>query len=315
MKKILFATTALVATAGVASAEVAVSGYAEMGLSGTQDTPVQYHTDVDVTFEMSGEADSGLSFGTAVDLDESVEDDAFDASDDGGVSIYIAYDAAKLTMGDTDGAFDAALNEAIIGSSIGDNHEHAGYNGNSGFDGTHDDQIATFEYGFEGFTGYLSAEISDTGYDEVFNPVPGTVWGVGAKYSVELASLTVGVGVGLQGYDDNTIWGFSADTTFNNGVQAIFNYSSKDVVGDELVEHIGLALGYTWNEINFGVNYGVYLGGEVGEDYSEGIGLAAGYDLGGGLEAQFGYGYGYTVEDDIFQGDDETWSLGLAMSF
>lgn len=34
MKKVLFATTALVATAGVAAAEVSLSGYAEIGIVG-----------------------------------------------------------------------------------------------------------------------------------------------------------------------------------------------------------------------------------------------------------------------------------------
>src|SRR6056297_1358365 len=81
MKKILFATTALVASAGIASAEVALSGYAELGVfenqNGTGDgfsgdaTKAQVFSDIDVTFSMSGEADNGLTFGASIDLDES----------------------------------------------------------------------------------------------------------------------------------------------------------------------------------------------------------------------------------------------------
>ncbi|MEQ8367166.1 MAG: porin, partial [Roseicyclus sp.] len=48
MKKVLFATTALVATAGVAAADVAVSGGAEMGLFGGSGTETQFFTDIDV---------------------------------------------------------------------------------------------------------------------------------------------------------------------------------------------------------------------------------------------------------------------------
>ena len=80
MKKVLFATTALVATAGVASAEVALTGFAEMGITGgdnafgdtyssgatnppVDDVNTNLHTDIGVTFTLSGETDGGLAFG------------------------------------------------------------------------------------------------------------------------------------------------------------------------------------------------------------------------------------------------------------
>ena len=60
----ILASTALVATAGAASAQdIALSGMAEMGIFGGQDIDTQFFTDVDVTFTMSGEADNGLTFG------------------------------------------------------------------------------------------------------------------------------------------------------------------------------------------------------------------------------------------------------------
>jgi outer membrane protein OmpU len=69
------------------------------------------------------------------------------------------------------------------------------------------------------------------------------------------------------------------------------------------------------NALSIGVNYGEYTnqGGDENEDNS-GFGLAASYDLGGGLTAQLGYGssnYGKDSADD----DRDSWSLGLAMSF
>ncbi|WP_298259682.1 porin, partial [uncultured Litoreibacter sp.] len=81
MKKVLFASTALVAFGGAAVADVALSGRAEMGIfsqnaafqgvapAGAADG-VQFFTDIDVTFTMSGETDNGLTFGASVDLDE-----------------------------------------------------------------------------------------------------------------------------------------------------------------------------------------------------------------------------------------------------
>ncbi|SMX26886.1 Porin [Pelagimonas phthalicica] len=330
MKHILLATTALVASAGIASAEIELSGSAEMGIIGGSgevggvdvDIETQFHTDIDVTFTMSGETDNGLTFGASIDLDESDNDGAdnngtdptgsraFANTTQGGETIFIAYGAAKLTMGDVDGALDAAMKEAIIGSAINDDHEHAGYNGNSGFDGGYDGQIAQFSYAASGFTGYLSVELDDFG-----NTDP--IWGLGVAYSTELAGLTLGVGLGYQTVEDASTWGLSVDTTFNNGIQAILNYSTVDfgVAGAEDQKHFGLALGYTMNALTIGVNYGKFddvLG--VDGDTSKGFGLAVDYDLGGGAEVQFGYG---KSDMDIggVESDLSTWSLGVAMSF
>ncbi|WP_299922552.1 porin [uncultured Pelagimonas sp.] len=364
MKHILLATTALVATAGVASAEIALSGSAEMGIAGGEHTETQFHTDIDVTFTMTGESDNGLTFGASIDLDESNDTDAFGASTQGGETIFIAYGPAKLTMGDVDGAFDAAMQEAIIGSSIGDNHEHIGYNGNGGLDGAYDGQIAQFAYSASGFTGYLSVELDDAGWldasdDEEYGS---PIWGVGVKYTADLGGTALNIGLGYQSGDEDhaerqygsifdtvgaeidsedtlsdvigdlgaaarsSVWGLSLGTTFNNGIQAIFNYSVAEYAeannGGDLAEftgnsesHWGLAFGYSMNALTVGVNYGEYENFLGLEDLkASGWGLAADYDLGGGLSAQFGYGDS-KIELDGDSIDDSTWSLGLAMSF
>lgn len=370
MKHILLATTALVASAGIASAQgVELSGSAEMGIIGGSDIETQFHTDIDVTFTMSGETDNGLTFGASIDLDESNDADAFTATSQGGETIFIAYGAARLTMGDVDGAFDAAMQEAIVGSAIADDHEHAGYNGNGGLDGSYDGQIAQFSYAASGFTGYLSVELPDA---EDIDPV----WGVGVSYNTELAGLNLTVGLGYQagdqdvadastatfaaaiaagaagpdgvvaddpatiGYDESAdnvahtfaqaialaedtlvrsdVWGLSVGTTFNNGIQAILNYSAAnyaDAGNDELETHLGLAFGYSMNALTIGVNYGKYdnyLGFDEVE--AKGYGLAVDYDLGGGAEVQFGYGKSeVSAPGESF--DTDTYSLGIAMSF
>ena len=340
MKAILFATTALVATAGIAAAEVSLTGSAEMGIMGGDGIADQFHTDIDVTFGMSGEADNGLSFGASVDLDESIGDSAEqgggesqatrDDSQHGGATMFVAYGGAKLTMGDTDGAFDKVMNEAIIGSSLGDNHEHGGYNGNAGLDGTYDGQVARFDYTFDAFTGAMSVEVDDSGDMD-------PVWGLGAAYNAELAGLDIGVGLGYQTADDDNqtdeVWGISLDTTFANGIVAIANYSVKSNTGattllsagapgtDKDEEHWGIAFGYTMQALTVAVNYGEFdnVDGIDGTS-SKGWGLIANYDLGGGIEAQFGYGdsesTSFNDTTGLFEDDDaQTYSLGLAMSF
>ena len=306
MKTVLFATTALVATAGIAAADIELSGSAEMGVVGgdAYGDVTQFWTDIDVTFSMSGETDNGLSFTATVDLDEN---GAFAGTTQGGETIAISAGGATLTMGDTDGAFDAALTEVGIGGSIDDAHtSHIGYTGNGGFDGTYDGQIARFSYAFEGFTGHISAEIDDGGAGD-------PVWGLGVAYNAELAGLDLGVGLGYQTRDDgfvyDQVWGLSLSTTFDNGLQAIINYSqfSDTNTGAGDVTHMALGLGYTMNALTIGFNYGEFdgPGGSV-----SGYGLAVDYDLGGGAEVQFGYG-----NSDAGGANFDQFSLGVSMSF
>ena len=131
MKKVLLATSALVASAGIASAQgVELSGHAEMGIIGGSAIETQFHTDIDVTFTMSGETDNGLTFGASIDLDESDGSGtgatavgasaAFGNTTQGGETVFISGSFGTLTMGDTDGAFDWALTEVAIGGAIAD---------------------------------------------------------------------------------------------------------------------------------------------------------------------------------------------------
>jgi outer membrane protein OmpU len=289
MKKILFATTALVATAGVAAADVAITGMAEMGvIGGDRYAATQFHTDVDVFFRMSGEADNGLTFTAAVDLDEN---GAFANTTQGGETIAIAYGGLSLTMGDTDGAFDAAMQEVNYGGSIADDESsHAGYNGNAGLDGTYDGQIATAAYKSGSFTGYLSVEVDDAGVGD-------PVWGVGVKYSMN----GITIGAGTQSAGDDNVSGLSVSYSAN-GVSAGLNWSNAEVAGVD-ISHVGVGVGYSMNALTLAANYGVF---DVAGVEVDGFGFSAGYDLGGGLSAHLGYG-----SDDV----DNHWSLGLAMAF
>ncbi|SFQ15593.1 porin [Tranquillimonas alkanivorans] len=325
MKKILFATTALVASTGFAAAqEMAVSGFAEMGIFGGDDIDTQFHTDVDVTFTGVGETDGGLTFGFDVDLDEEIGDNnavtggpesgaTRDDSDDGGATIFVSGAFGTLTMGDTDGALDWALTEAIIGSSLRDDHEHAGYNGNAGLDGIYDGQVARYDYAFGDFAFAASAEVPDD--EDLGDPV----LGLGARYAGDFSGIGFSAGLGYQtvenDFDDADIWGVSLAGEFYEGFEAIVNYSTLDSsVLDGDVDHTGLALGYTAGAITVAANWGQF----DFEDDTEasGWGLVANYDLGGGAELQAGYGNsefdGFGVADDD---DFSTYSFGIAMAF
>lgn len=355
MKKVLFATTALVAFAGAAAAEVTLTGNAEMGIQDNDDYvadgtggfdtegEVGFHTDIDVTFTMSGETDGGLAFGATIDLDESDDGDAFASDTQGGETIFISGGFGTLTMGDTDGALDWALTEVLFNSgSLGDNEETLGYNGNSGLDGLYDGQILRYDYAFGDFGFALSAELDDTDGDDgdILDGLDGdAVIGIGAQYSFDFGGGSMDVGAGYQfGEVENTdvdTWGLSLAGTFANGFSAGISYMSfenhlpdlNDSLADALggpggrtltpgfdTDHFGIGVGYTTGAISVSANYGQFdhdAGVEV-----DGFGVTAGYDLGGGAIVQAGYGISSI---DIDGGPDfedlETWSLGIRMNF
>ncbi|MFP7570965.1 porin [Marivita sp. S2033] len=322
MKTLLLASTALVATAGIAAAEVSITGYAEIGVIGGDryqgsdgDGVDQFHTDIDVTFAMTGESDGGLAFGASIDLDESdgAPSGAFDATKQDGEVYFLSYGAMRLDMGDTDGAYDAVLQEvALAGASIADDEtEHSGYSGNAGLDGTHDGQIARVSYSAAGFTAALSAEVDDNGDDD-------PVWGLGVRYATDFGGTAIGVGLGYQTVDrdilaDIELIGVSLDATFANGFSAAINYAEADIEGQsDNGTFMAVGLGYTMNALSIGVNYGEYEDWAAKADPdSSGWGLAATYDLGGGLAAHLGYG----SSDDVTFDDEDSYSFGLSMSF
>jgi outer membrane protein OmpU len=92
MKKLLIASTALVATAGIAAADVTVSGHAAAGFhSGLTNTSAEaaavaaegIYSNAGVDFTMSGATDNGISFSASVNIDAGNEIDAGDFEYDG----------------------------------------------------------------------------------------------------------------------------------------------------------------------------------------------------------------------------------------
>jgi outer membrane protein OmpU len=363
MKKLLLASTALVATAGFAAADVGLSGSAEMGIKrGFDKDNAEFHHDLDVTFSLSGETDGGIAFGATIDLDE-VSNGI--PAESGPHSVFVSASGLTLTMGDTDGAFDARIAETggPAGSIADDHTTHAGFSSDGGFapgsagtdpiyydgtdvvqddmfsagagdiliqagttsedgsgiglDGFYDGQIARVDYAIAGATFSLSGEIDDSGDSD-------PIWGLGVSYDAELAGITLGFGLGYQAVNnfgandlDSEVWGVSVSGDFAGGFSAVAKYALQTFSNDQIVggltgdelEHWGIGVGYEMNQIAVGLNYGAY--NIDGSEVQSGLGFAASYDLGGGLEAQFGYGSSTFERQD----DGDQFSLGLAMSF
>ena len=342
MRKFLLATSALATAAGLASAQdsppqgVHVTGTASMGVLGGDwiaDTDngadgfpdnaddriipgqgdYELHTDVDVTFSMIGQTDTGLVFGAQIDLDESDGYDdrghslAFENRSQGGETIFISGDFGVLTMGDTDGALDWALQEIGIGSSLGDAHiEHLGYSSQNFADYEDGDgQIARYDYSFGDFAFALSADIAEAGGKDILS--------AGARYLADLGGTRLGVGLGYQqrGHDgkENDAFGVSLSATMDNGFLAVLNWvdmgdassarSRNNVdnlfAGNGVPEQfVGIGLGYRMDDWLFAANYGRITEegrtsqGEIDRG-QDGWGMAVNYNLGGGAQVQLGY--------------------------
>ena len=344
MKKILFASTALVALTGTAVADVELSGRAKMGIfdQGIDGRSAEFFTDIDVTFTMTGETDGGLEFGASVDLDEG-NDDTFtttlddagttgdtsddsastsgvngatgDNTDDGGVTIFVKGSFGTVTMGDMDGALDWALTEAgnvgNPGSIADDETSHAGYIG-SYLDGAADGQILRYDYSAGAFGVAVSID-DDNGNGEVG-------YAIGFKYTVDLGGTSIALGLGHQegasltdGATTAEATGVSATATLASGLSVGVVYADWDdnngAADGGADSNMGIGIGYSTGAFSVHANYGE-VEFDDGTD-ADGFGIAAAYDLGGGAVVHFGYGDGETAAGV----EKDTFSLGLGLSF
>lgn len=290
MKKVLFASTALVMTAGVAAAEVTISGSANMGLKHDGSTTT-VHNEIDFDVKGSGETDGGLSFGASIDLDASSDDSANNQSkvlDAGGTDttdrvngstvsdpeVFIAYNGLTLTVGDIGEASDQGGLSDVGYDGIGIDNV-AEITDAAGF-GSHDVRV---DYAF----GDVSVAVSlDSATDD---------WAIGGSASFD--AFTVALGFGEVSGDQHTLLtlGYSAGAFGGH----IF-YNTDDRAADDAY---GLDVSYTTGDITLTAVFA-----DNGTDNAFGIGAA--YDLGG---ATLAGGIGKNTSDDTVA------DLGISFSF
>lgn len=347
MKKLLLASTALVGMTGAAAAaEITLSGYAEIGIFGgsgpnansaTVETETQFHNDWQVNFNFAGTTDSGVEFGGKVQIEETNSPSAIN----GGLKIddeafWVSGTFGKVTLGETDGAFDWALAEIYTGTSLQDDHStHAGAYWFTGLDGLYDNQIMRYEYSFGDFAAAISAEMDDDNNTGVpFDGITGdTSFALGGTWNGSLSGVDVGVGVGYQDNGTNSVWGLSGSAAFSNGISVALGYADLDGTGDPVTgdgvnplvdSWWGIGVAYTpatMSALTVGVNYGEYEATNPLNDNPSGWGIVANYDLGGGAVAMAGYGSssGSTAGGAEYGSGNgngtETWSVGLGLSF
>ena len=254
MKKILIATTALVATAGVAAADVSLSGSARMGLqydsAAPSGTTVQLENRIRLNFTATGETDGGLGWGARIritKLNEGVNGGTDDSV------VWISGGWGKLTFGDVDSG------DNIITGQI----DGVGYTGNGDLnevgyiaDGA---AHALYEYSSNGFSAAISTSQFVAGSENI---------GVGIGYATD--TWSVGLGYGETATDDTLT--LKGSVTFGTTtVKAI--YQDQSSATDDAY---GLSASGAFGAV--GVTAFYLRDHNTNDNY----GIGASYDLGGG---------------------------------
>ena len=291
MKKVLFATTALIATAGVAAADVSVSGNGYMGIvnkdsATATDAETQFVSRLRIAFSASGETDTGLSFGGGIRADNATAGAGGTAG-----SVFISGGFGKLTMGDIDSA-----HEAATGDLHGVGYSSLGFTNEMGYIGGAHDEGVMYSYSIDGLSVYASAgqpQAASANNESAF----------GASYTMN--GFTIAAGRGEAGNVEQTsvavrgtVAGFSLaaimlDNNINSANEGEVGISASYAVNDAL----------TISAFNREVDV------RTGTDLSY-TGIGAAYNLGGGASLKAGF-----VDGGVDGKKLDSYDIGMTFSF
>ena len=248
MKKLLLASTALVLSAGVAAADVSLSGDGWMGVQRDTGNNFNLISRARVTFTLSGETDTGLAFGGSFRADN-----AFGASLGNAGSVFIEGEFGRLSMGDVDSALqDQMFNTPHIG--VLENNQDSRITAL----GSGPNPSALYSYSLDGFGVALSVGQTNTNNQQA---------SIGASYSFDGFGIAVGYEYQDNG-DDHLL--VSGQATFE-GITATGFYGRLS--GND---QFGLAVATSFDEI------GVQARAKRDFAGNDHLGLGVTYDLGGG---------------------------------
>lgn len=312
MKALLVSTAILAATAGVAAAEINLTGSARMGIiDDFGDVGAVFSSRVRVTFSASGETDSGLSFGATVRNDQSGQGNTAN----GDSTVYISGAFGKLSMGDVDGAANAAAGQVdgVGYTGLSDMNEVTYLaNGGSDFNGLPSiglddpqDTSALYEYTAGNLSLYLSS--TQINVDEGAEALS-----VAAKYAA--GPYAVSLGYESLDAEDDYLW----EQYVLGGSATFGGVTLKAIFADGRNNQ-----GFDWNQYAVSASYtadALTVSAFVADDEdlldddlgtassARAYGLGAAYDLGGGAKVLGGYVKNRTADTDAFD-------LGLSFSF
>lgn len=335
MKHVLLATTALVAFAGAAAAEITVTGESRIGLRYDSDQPYTCAIDADddpttpdvivadgcerdtwnvvnrirAWINMAGETDSGLSFGAELQVDtaDSAGDGFGSFGDDNSVWISGAY--GRLEAGDVNAAIESAVGDLPeIGLTELENWNEMSYsttdatNVGIDVDGDGDDDIfedyssdATLLYSYQFGDASLYASFTDSFFDNSAVR-KGDAWSLGAGYT--LGNYTFGIG-----YEDAEYF--------------VLPFDADEVIRDVDAKTWGISGGTSWQGITFKA---IYLSSDIEDDLSDDqldvkqYGIGAEYAMANGIGLA-GYYRKVEFNPDGPDNDTDVAAYGIGASY
>ena len=329
MKKVLFATSALVMSAGFAVAEVAVSGDARMGMFYDGDD-VQFSSRARVLFTLTGESDAGLSFGASFRADqENYNGDTRRSAARGSAGVvWVSGTYGKLSMGDPVGAAEAAIGDLYAigytdGTFVGDREEIDFLVG----DGNNKDQGPTilYEYSIDNISFFASATDGvDTSYgsltegDDCPDALDCSSDKVAYSLAVKYDAGNWNAALSYSDHDEYSEIGLGAEATFDAfSVKGIYMDYDFDGTGEYLSNTIGLAGAYNvdaWTIKGFWRQDKLKTTVSSDSLKLDAFGIGADYDLGGGATLAGGIANYDYIEGGV-KTDDTVADLGVKFKF
>jgi len=264
MKKVLLATSALVASAGIASADITLTGSADFGIKddGVASTNAYVHSEIDINVVASATTDNGYTIGASMDIDDASDAAAGTVSDQ---EVYISGAFGTITVGDVAHAADkhGVATVGYDGIGVDTDIEALDFRGTAdiNYSTTVNDMAITLSYNM-GQSATADGDEGDWGMFVSFDA--GNGFGVTASYTVDDsaaaaadAAYALGLSYDLEGialnayFADNETNGGSAfsasyELDANTTISAV--YASTDVANDES---------------DFGIGFKTDLGGGV----------------------------------------------------
>jgi len=299
MKKVLFATTALVATAGVAAADITFSGYGRFGVQYTDDGTTD---SLDVTsrlrlqIDVSAESDAGVTFGARTRF-QTAEGDGDTGMN--GVRFFARTNGFEVGVGNIYGALESMPGQYDIDLGLtGLGYDYTAYNFrgdaySSGGAGNSGDNGIEVIYSVGDFKAHVSAS---EGNDRI-----------AAVASYKYNGWTLAAGVQDSDSDVDTEWTLSASGNFGPAMVSLAYAANGDeddvVAGVQGGDHIVLAARF---DIGAATNIEAYV---ADADYfaETSYGIDFNHDMGGGTSLRGGVA---SLGDDTTRAD-----LGVRFNF
>lgn len=314
MKKVLLASTALIGFAGMAAAEITLSGTGRFGLVYTDDpvagsdTLLSYRLRLNI--DAMTETDSGVKFGGRVRLQydngDTVDGTTEGAAELNAAMLYAETAGFRFEIGNANTAFDslATLYNAELGFISSTTGSYSLFSYDSYSSGPYAAGQANRIGLFASYSvGSLVARVSYIDYDQTVS-TDSEETGIALDYTAGAFKLGAGYVSNAAGAADHDVYALLGEYAMNDMTNV-----GLQVIGENGAENDTTVTIYGNTKLAGGVGLGAFLSGvdsdvTYANDYA--IGIGANYDLGGA-----------TIAGTIQQGfNDQTYAdLGINFSF